>query len=840
VATEAESIRGERAGLAPAGREPALRLEGVEKRFPGVHALKNVSLEVERGTVHAIVGENGAGKSTLMAVTAGVLPVDSGTVTLAGTRLRHADPEAARDLGLAVVYQEPALVPDLTVVENVLLGLPARVREAIRDPIEWTAEILAPWRPRSALDPRDHVRDLAPDQRFIVEIARALAEEPRLLVLDEPTEHLPSEDVEKLFAKMREVTARGGTVIYISHRIPEVLSVADRITVLRDGSITALLEAEGVTEGDIVARIVGRELESRFPEKADSRGETRLVARGLRGNGLDGVDLELHGGEIVGLAGIDGQGQRDLLRAIAGLAPARGEISIDGRPTSLRSAHAAHRAGINYVPGDRHAEGIFPALTVRENLTVGALDEFARVGVVRGGAEREAAERSSESLHIKAPDLETSVASLSGGNQQKAVLARALLNRPGILLADEPTQSVDVGARAEIYEILRDSARAGATVLVTSSDNAELAGLCDRVLVFSRGKVIDELGDRGLSEEAIAHAVLTSTAASRHNDAARRRAGWRRLIASDRAPAGVIGIAIVALAVWAASADSGYLSSTNVTSILTLFAALAFIALGQQLVMLTGGIDLSVGPLTGFLVVLASFQLSEQQTSLGLAIGALVVIPSIVLVGLVNWSLVWHLRINPMIATLITYMALQGVSLLLRPEPGGSISGSLTEAANASVGAIPIAAIVALVLGLGLELGLARARWGWSLRAVGSDQEAARRVGVAPGRMLLITYVGCALLTGLGAVMLMGQVGSGDPNSGLSYTFASIAAVVLGGASIFGGRGSFIGALAGALLVVQINTVSVFVGLSDAWQLYLLGGLTLIAAGVYSRTRAVR
>ncbi|WP_272473540.1 ATP-binding cassette domain-containing protein [Baekduia alba] len=828
---------------APPG-ERALAIHGVDKRFPGVHALKGVTLDVRAGEVHAIVGENGAGKSTLMAVAAGVLACDAGTIELGGIRVEGADPETIRALGLAIVYQEPALVRDLTVAENALLTLPPQLRVAAdADGVAGVAALLAPWRAPTALDPRSFVRDLAPDERFIVEIARALAGQPRVLVLDEPTEHLLAEDVERLFAAVRALTAAGGAVIYISHRIPEVREIADRITVLRDGAVRSTLDAAAVSEDEVVALIVGRELASRFPPKAAAGvlGVPRLELRELRGAGLDGATLAVGAGEIVGLAGIVGQGQRELLRTVAGLTPTDGEIRVDGRATRLRTSAAAERAGIVYVPADRHAEGVFPALSVRENLMVRGLRSVARAGFVRADAERAAAGQLRAAFGIKTPGLEAGIDTLSGGNQQKTVLARALPTDPAILLADEPSQGVDVGARAEIYDILRASADGGACVLLASSDNAELEGLCDRVLVVSRGRVIAELAGDDVREAAITHAVLTSTAARRDAGHGDRSPGaavrLRRLLRSDRAPAAVLVVAILALALWAISVDASYLSATNVTSVLTLFAALAFVALGQQLVMLTAGIDLSVGPLTGLLVVVASFELSEDRTSLGLWIGIAVLVGVAVLVGAVNCALIVVARIDPMIATLVSYMALQGVSLLLRPEPGGTISTSLADTVDATVGPIPIAAIVAAAVGLALERALRRRRWGWQVRAVGSDRGAAARVGIRTGRVLLGVYGGCALLTLCGALMLMGQVGSGDPNAGTSYTFASIAAVVLGGASIFGGRGSFLGALAGALLVVQINTVAVFVRLDDAWQLYLLGGLTVLAAGCYSLAR---
>jgi ribose transport system ATP-binding protein len=815
-----------------------LRLAGIQKRFPGAWALKGVDLEASRGEVHAIVGENGAGKSTLMAISAGSLAPDAGEVRIRGERLAHADPEHARELGLAIVYQESALVPDLTVAENTMLALPRRLRGTIRDRDAWLGGILAEWRAAGTLTPRSHARDLAPDARFIVEVARAMAEEPNVLVLDEPTEHLLPEDVERLFTKIRAIRDAGGTVIYISHRIREVKQIADRITVLRDGCVRGTFAAAEISEDDVVARIVGRDLTSRFPAKTDGIGRERLVSRGLRGGDVCDVDLVVHAGEIVGFAGIEGQGQREAMRALAGLVPCRGEVTLDGRPLRLSNSAAARGSGIEFVPNDRHHEGVLTPLSVRENLTVSSLASFARGGIINSGRERRLAEKERERFSIKAPDLEGRVDTLSGGNQQKVVLARALSTDPAVVLADEPTQGVDVGARAEIYKMLRNTADAGAGVVVISSDNAELEGLCDRVLVFSRGRVVDELSGGAVSEQAIANSVLTTTTGRRESHRPSRKDLLTALTRSDRAPAAVLLAVVAVLAGWATAVDGSYLSSVNITSVLTLFAALAFIAIGQQLVMLTGGIDLSVGPQVGVLIVVASFALADNRTPFGLFLGALIIVAVALAVGAANWALVSVARIQMMIATFVTYMVLQGVSLLLRPEPGGSISRSVAELAELGIGPIPLAALVVIAVGVLLELALGRAGFGWRLRAVGSNERAARQAGVHVGPMLLAAYVGCALFTLLGAVLVMAQVGLGDASNGLSYTFSSIAAVVLGGGSIFGGRGSFVGALAGALLVVQINSVAVFVHLDDAWNLYLLGGLTLAAAAFYSMARS--
>ena len=818
---------------------PALKFEAVDKHFPGVHALKRVSLEVMPGEVLGLVGENGAGKSTLMGVAAGSLTADSGDVMIYGERLDPPTPRRAAELGLAIVYQEPALLPDLRVAENLQLAAAAHGRVKMRGMRQRAAAALRSWRGDASLEPSQYVRDLPPDRRFIVEISKAIAQNPKVLILDEPTEHLARDDVAALFDAVRAAAERGCAVIYISHRIHEVKDIADRIAVLRDGEIQGTFAADSVSEEEIINLVVGRPLDAMFPPKpvvADD-AEIVLACRGFTSHNVSALDLNVRAGEIIGLAGIEDHGQRDLVRALAGLQPAAGEVVVAGHRTSLGRSPAAARSGIAYIPNDRHAEGVFETLSVRENLTARVIRTFTKCGVIIPRAERDGAARIQRELGVRAASLETQASTLSGGNQQKTVLGRALADKPRLILADEPTQGVDVGARSEIYGILHRATARGAAAIVVSSDAAELAGLCTRILVFSRGHVVRQLTNQDVSEERITEAVLTSTT-SRDAGAHRPYSGFRQFLRGDLAPSVVIVIAILALGAYTAAKNSDYLTTRNFTGMLTLFAILAFVSVAQQAVMMVGGIDLSVGPLAGLTVVAGSFLLASDKTGAALVPGIAALAAIALLVGITNWLLIQFLKITPMIATLVTYTLLQGISLLLRPTPGGSVSNSVTNALSRGVGFIPVAAIVVVVLGFALDVAMRRSLWGLRLRAVGSRSESAARNGVRSSSVMLSAYVLCALCAVIAGLLLLVQTGSGDATVGTAYTLPSITAVVLGGASIFGGRGSFIGALLGALLIQQLDTVTVFLHLSTAWQYYLLGALTLVATGFYSKVRA--
>lgn len=814
-----------------------LSLDSVSKYFAGVTALDGVSFSVRAGEVHALVGENGAGKSTLMAIASGALAADKGQVKIAGNPMRG-DPELARELGLAIVRQEPSLMPDLTVAENLYLGVPVRSRPPIGRAVDWAQDLLRTWSNDVAIDARERVASLGPEQRFIIEIVKALASEPKVLVLDEPTEHLLAEDVKRLFERIRSVTKRGASVVYISHRIREVQQISDRLTVLRDGEGQGTYDASSMDEERIVELIVGVALDREFPPKAHDTQNKQVVLdiRGLKGEGFHDINIQVRRGEMLGLAGISDNGQREFMRALAGIHKSAGQVQLNGTTVSLDSSAKASQAGIRYLTGDRHREGIFAELSVRENFSVRSLGEDLFSGFLSARREETRASAAVKDFAVKTPNIETPIRSLSGGNQQKLVLASVLASKPKVLLVDEPTQGVDVGARMEIYKTLRDVANSGVTVIVVSSDAQEVAGLCDRVAIFSRGHIVKQLSGSDVVEANITSAVLTSTT-TRARDEKQGVGSFWKWAAGDWAPLIMLAVAIVGLGMFASNSNEFYLSERNLSGMLALVATLAIVAFGQQLLMLVGGIDLSVGPLMGLVVVSQSFFLTSDASLGTQATGWILVLGIAVVVGLLNWALVDPLGLHPMVATLATYMAIQAVSLLLRPIPDGLIAEEVMDGISAKWGFVPIMFVLVTAIAVAMERGLFRRRWGISLRGLGSRPEAARVAGVHPRWSMLAAYVGCSVLAAVAAVPLLAQVGTGDANSGTNYTLASIAAVVIGGASLFGGRGSFVGALLGAMLITQVNVVTSFLGVTDAWQSYLLGGMILASVAIYSKSR---
>src|SRR6266702_919270 len=656
-------------------------LAGISKSYAGVQALEDVSLEVQAGQVHALLGENGAGKSTLMGVAAGSTRPDSGSITFQGQPVTHLTPAMATQVGIAIVHQHPALLPDMSVAENLRVAVPAQFLRFVGDEESSMRRLLDGVGSSAHL--KDRVRSLSVAQRHLLELAKALAIMPKLLILDEPTAPLGQDAVDLLFDRVRSAAREGTAVVYITHRLAEVRVLADRVTVLRDGKRRGTAPVNQVSDDELLALIVGRQLDSTFPAKhaATPVDATVLAVDGLSGAGFAAISLAANRGEIVGVAGVGGNGQSALLRAGAGLAPPSGRGQVKGRPLSSAEL-LAHSA---YLPADRHAEGLMMSLSVRENSAVGSLSRFSKGPVLSRAAEVEAVGQQLTELAVRAPSIESTVSSLSGGNQQKVVLARALLSEPSIVVADEPTQGVDVGARAEIYRILREVSASGVPVVVASSDAKELEGLCDRVIVMSRGTVVETIAGDDITEERLIHAAVRATGHARDEPKAtgKAKAGSSRrsrFIQGDYAPVVILALVMLALGAYVYSRNDRYLSDFNITAITTSCAALGFIALGQTIALMLGGIDLSVAQLAGFMVVVGSFFLNDGKAATTMILGLLLMVVSGVGTGAVNGSLIRFAKFTPVAATLATYIALQGLSFLLRDAPGGNIAVSVTDA----------------------------------------------------------------------------------------------------------------------------------------------------------------
>jgi ribose transport system ATP-binding protein len=489
-------------------------MSGIVKEFPGVRALSGVDLDVRQGEVHCLLGQNGAGKSTLIKVLAAAHQPDEGTILLDGEPVTLGSPQAALRAGIATIYQELDLVPELSVAENIFLGHElsaggfsqrSRANRAARDLLRRLGH--------GEISPTRTVASLSPANRQIVSMARALSRDTRVLILDEPSAVLDQGEVANLFRVIRGLTAEGVAVVYISHRLDEIRQIGDRITVLKDGRTVATgLPVADTPTADLIKLMTGRAIEYVFPPRPTGPvdGPVVLEVDGLSLAGVfHGVDLTVRAGEIVGLTGLVGAGRSEILETVYGARrPTAGSVRVDGRPLRRGSVTAAVKAGVGLAPEERKSQGLLLDEAVYRNITVSSLGAFARAGFLNGAAERRRARELTGSLDVRPAGVERAVRTLSGGNQQKVVLARWLLRECRVLLLDEPTRGVDVGARSEIYQLIRRLADSGVAVVVVSSEVEEVLGLSDRVLVVREGEIVREAAATELDESTVLDLVM--------------------------------------------------------------------------------------------------------------------------------------------------------------------------------------------------------------------------------------------------------------------------------------------------------------------------------------------
>jgi ribose transport system ATP-binding protein len=496
-----------------------LRIEGIRKTFPGVVALDSVDFDLRRGEVHVLLGENGAGKSTLIKMLSGAYRPDSGRITVGGEEVRIQGAQDSERLGIATIYQEFNLVPDLSVAENIFLGRQPR-RFGLIDRKRMNAaaaELLA--RVGVDVDPRTLVRELGIARLQMVEIAKALSLDARVLIMDEPTAVLTTEEVDKLFRIVRKLRDDGVGIVFITHHLEEIAALGDRVTVLRDGRSVDQVPAS-TPEDELVRLMVGRSIEQQYPRERADAGAPLLKVRGLtRAGTFHDIDFEVRAGEVVGLAGLVGAGRTEVVRAVFGADPYdSGTVEVQGSPLRRHDVNAAMDAGIGLVPEDRKGQGLVLDATVQENLGLVTLGRSTRAGFVDRAGQRRAAERISGQLKVRMAGLHQHVGTLSGGNQQKVVIGKWLLADTKVLILDEPTRGIDVGAKVEIYQLINELTASGHAVLMISSDLPEVLGMSDRVLVMSQGRIAGELAAHEATQDAVmalavSAAVTTNTAA---------------------------------------------------------------------------------------------------------------------------------------------------------------------------------------------------------------------------------------------------------------------------------------------------------------------------------------
>ena len=490
----------------PVGGSGVLEIRGVSKAFPNVQALDDVSLDVRPGEVLAFLGENGAGKSTLLKILNGDYQPDSGTLTIDGEQLRFSNPREARAAGVRVIYQEPEIIPGVDVAENIFAGeLPRRGpfvdRRALNQMVD---RELAEYGFERVLPRRRMGDELSSAQRQLVEIMRAVKSRMRILALDEPTSSLTDEEVERLFALVRRLRSEGVAIIYVSHRLHEILQLADRVAILRDGRLVMVADAADLTEDEIVRNMVGRDLGEVFDRRPAATDRVVLQVEDIRSDWHRGVSFDIKAGEIVGFAGLIGAGRSELAKVIFGELPkTSGRVLVDGQEVHISQPSFAIAQGIGFAPEDRKREGLVLIRSVLENTTLAILRRLTRFRIMQRRMERRIATDYVGRLNVRTPSIDQEVGKLSGGNQQKVVLARWLAAKPKVLILDEPTRGIDVGAKAEIYRLIDELANEGLAIMFISSDLPEILGMSDRIYVMQGGRITGELPGPGTTEQQV-------------------------------------------------------------------------------------------------------------------------------------------------------------------------------------------------------------------------------------------------------------------------------------------------------------------------------------------------
>ncbi len=489
-----------------AGNASEYKLEviGVSKSFPGVKALDDISFRVRPGSTHVLCGENGAGKSTLMKIINGIHAPDAGQVLIDGRQVQISNPIHARSLGISMIFQELNFVPELSVAENIFLGRWPRTRLGAVDREAMRRQARALLEQEGLhYGPDDKMKDLSVSDIQMLEIIKAVSYNSDIIIMDEPTSAITQKEVRALFEKIAQMKARGASIIYISHKLDEIFEIADEITVLRDGAVVGTKPAAELDIDDVIAMMVGRRMDNKYPYEPRPVGEEMLRVEGLSGGGFEDVSFHVKAGEVVGFAGLMGAGRTEVMRALYGLDSSQGGIRVAGQALSRHKVTDSIASGLVMLSEDRRRYGLVGIRSIMENVSLATLKNFIFGGRLHAGLEREAVSQACDSMRVKTPSLETTVEALSGGNQQKVVLAKWIVRDPQVLLLDEPTRGIDVGAKYEIYKLMMDLAARGKSIVMVSSELPELIGMCDRIYVMCHGRIAGELKREDFSAEQI-------------------------------------------------------------------------------------------------------------------------------------------------------------------------------------------------------------------------------------------------------------------------------------------------------------------------------------------------
>jgi ribose transport system ATP-binding protein/rhamnose transport system ATP-binding protein len=828
--------------MTDASVKPILICRNVGKSFAGVTVLDSVDFDLRPGEVHTLMGENGAGKSTLMKILAGVHRPDSGELLLDNNAIDIPSPLAALRLGIALIHQEPLSFPDLDVAENIFIGR-GTPRTSIGS-VDWSAmysraqELLAQLGVK--LDPRAKMRGLSIADQQMVELAAALSQKARVLLMDEPTAALTPEEVGDLFRIVRQLRNQGTAIVFISHRLEEVFAISDRITVLRDGHCIGTRNAADTNKNEIIRMMVGRELGQLFDKPPAHVGEPRLRVENLGSEGrFADISFELRRGEILGLAGLVGAGRTDVAQSIFGIIPKHsGTVTLDGAPLRIDSPRDAIDRGVAYVPEDRARHGLLLPMSIATNTTLARLTDVSKLGWIFGSRDRKIAGEWREKLRIRLRDVTQPARELSGGNQQKVVLSKWLLTEPQVLLLDEPTRGIDVGAKSDVHHLMGELARQGKSILMISSDLPEVLAMSDRVLVMREGRITGEFSRADATQEKIMNAATgqASTAGSQAQTPIAHPVRIHKTEASSNLLRfRELGIALFVILTYVAAglAQRRFFNAESFRNILLYIPLIVVVAMGQMMVIISRNIDLSVGSILAFAAIVVG-GVFRQHPDFPIGFALLLALLIGAAMGLLNGVLIAYLRVPAIIATLGALTAYRGLVFIYsggKEVARSQVPVRLVQLSQTSPIGIPWIVLFAAAIAVVTALFLRYARTGREIFAIGSNPIAAQLRGIPVHRVLLLIFTITGALSGIAGLMYASRFGYVNPgDTGQAMELIVISAAVIGGTNVFGGSGTVLGTVLGCMFLGVVNVAMPVVGVSGFWQNAIYGIAILAAA----------
>lgn len=814
-----------------------LTLESATKVFGGTVAVKGVTFDIRAGEVLALLGENGAGKSTCVKMLAGVYPPDSGGITMDGEGKAWSSPMDAQSQGIAVIHQHPGLFPDLSIVENIFFGRFKKARNGLldMDAMRRAAVEVLDMVGLDA-DPDQSLRTLSVSEQQLIEIAKALSTNAHILIMDEPTAALSHTEVVKLFAVVESLKARGVGIVFVGHRMDEIFEISDRVAVLRDGELVGLDSATNITRPQAINLMAGRELTASFPDRTHQGGDTVLEVNGL---GVDGqyadVSFSVKAGEILGIGGLVGSGRTEIARTIFGVTnPTSGTIKIDGKEVAFDNASDSMKHGVAYVSEDRLTQSLIMDFSIRVNGSLTVLNDATKNGLLDAGREIDTVKRHLDRLKLRYASFEQEISGLSGGNQQKVVLAKWLATKPKILILDEPTQGIDVQSKAEVHAIIADLAKAGMAIVLISSEMPELIGMCDRITVMREGRQAGTFDKAVATPDIILGAataddeIPTDTESAEQPEVDARQSVLKKAMAQREI--GLIA-AILLIVVPVTLINPRMLSPTNLYSLGMDAALLAIVALGQMMVILTRNIDLSVASVIGFTAYTAAYVMSTNP-DFPVIVAVLAAVTLGGIAGAINGTIIAIGRVPAIVATLGTMSIFRGAHSLF--ADGDQISadevpGHWLDLASSNIAGMPVLVLISASILLVAAVVLGRTQWGRELYGVGSNPEGADLVGVPARKRIFVVFLIAGALAGLMGALWASRYATVDARVAFGFELTVIASVVVGGVAIRGGSGTVLGILLGAVTLLVIRNGLTLVRVDPLWLQGVYGLVILVA-----------